>query len=264
MRWDAASYQARHSYVFKFGEGLVEMLDPKSGERIIDLGCGGGQLTARIAESGAQVIGIDASAEMIAQARENFPHLDFRIGDAATFEVTPVADAVFSNAVLHWVKDASAAIARIHAALAPGGRFVAELGGQGNTRTLLESLREVAGPVELPWFFPSVGEYSSLLERRGFEVRLGTLFDRPTPIEGESGLEDWLTMFGQPMFPGVAEGRRAEIRREVAARLRPKIFRDGAWWIDYRRLRVIAVKTSAPSPNRQAVDGSGTAAVPSS
>src|SRR6185312_13855733 len=104
--WDAQTYQTRHSYVFRYGEGVVELLNPQRGERIVDLGCGSGQLTAQIAERGANVIGIDRSEEMIAQARANFPEMDFRIADATNFEIESEADAVFSNAALHWVKDA--------------------------------------------------------------------------------------------------------------------------------------------------------------
>jgi trans-aconitate methyltransferase len=241
--WDAQSYQTRHSYVFKHGEGLVELLDPKAGERILDLGCGSGQLTAKIAEAGAHVIGIDLSPDMIAQARVNYPHIEFNVGDATTFELSEPADAVFSNAVLHWVKDAEAAIACVGRALKPGGRFVMEMGGKGNTRTLLAAVKEVAGELTNPWFYPSVGEYSALLERQGFEVRFATLFDRPTTVEGENGLDDWLSMFGGKLFAGISEDRQREIRREVSDRLRPVMYRDGNWIVDYRRLRAVAVRT---------------------
>jgi trans-aconitate methyltransferase len=240
--WDAQSYQTRHSYVFKHGEGLVELLDPKSGERILDLGCGSGQLTAKIADAGAHVIGLDLSPDMIAQARANFPQLKFAIGDATAFELDEPVDAVFSNAVLHWVKDAEAAIACVGRALKPGGRFVLEMGGKGNTRTLLAAVKEVAGERASPWFYPSVGEYSVLLERQGFEVRFATLFDRPTTVEGENGLDDWLSMFGGKLFAGISEDRQREIRREVSDRLRPAMYRDGNWIVDYRRLRVVAVR----------------------
>jgi SAM-dependent methyltransferase len=251
--WDAQGYQTRHSYVFIHGEGLVELLDPKPGERILDLGCGSGQLTAKIAEAGARVIGIDLSPEMIAQARANYPQtrnalhsvaplIEFAIGDATSFEIVEQVDAVFSNAVLHWVKDAAAAIACVHRALKSGGRFVMEMGGKGNTRTLLAAVREVAGKLESPWFYPSVGEYSALLERQGFEVRFATLFDRPTTVEGENGLDDWLVMFGGKLFAGISEDRQREIRREVADRLRAVMYRDGNWIVDYRRLRVVAVR----------------------
>ncbi len=232
--WDAARYQARHSYVFAYGESLIDMLAPRPGERILDLGCGSGQLTAKIAESGAQVMGLDRSEEMIAEARSNFPALNFDVADAANFTLDPPFDAVFSNAALHWVKDADGVARSVARALHPGGRFVVEMGGKGNVQAMIDALREVAGPVESPWYFPSVGEYTSLLEPNGFEISFAALFDRPTRVEGEDGLEDWLTMFAGSIIGS------EEIRREVANRLRPKLFHDGAWLLDYRRLQVIA------------------------
>ena len=232
--WDAARYQTRHSYVYAYGEDLIGLLEPRAGEKILDLGCGSGQLTSKIAESGADVTGLDRSGEMIAEARRNFPSLKFEVADAANFTVDEPFDAVFSNAALHWVKDADGAAASIARALRSGGRFVLEMGGKGNTGSVLEAIREVAGPVETPWYFPSVGEYTSLLERHGFEIAFATLFDRPTRVDGEDGLEDWLAMFAGAML------KSAEGRREVSDRLRPTMFRDGGWVIDYRRLRVIA------------------------
>jgi trans-aconitate methyltransferase len=232
--WDAARYQARHSYVYAYGENLIAMLDPRPGERILDVGCGSGQLTSKIAESGADVIGIDRSKEMIAEARIKFPALTFDVADAANFTVNAPVDAVFSNAALHWVKDADGVARSVARALRPDGRFVVEMGGKGNVQTIIAALREVVGPVETPWYFPSVGEYASVLERHGFEIAFAALFDRPTRVEGDDGLEDWLKMFAGSMIAS------PEIRREVANRLRPKLFHDGAWLLDYRRLQVIA------------------------
>jgi trans-aconitate methyltransferase len=242
MSWDAERYQTRHSYVFKHGAGLVELLDPKTGERILDLGCGSGQLTAKIAEVGAIVRGIDQSPDMIAQARANYPAIEFSVGDATSFELPAPVDAVFSNAVLHWVKDAPAAIDCVHRALKPGGRFVMEMGGKGNIGTLMAAVGEVAGELDSPWFYPSVGEYAALLEHAGFEVRFATLFDRPTTVEGENGLDDWLVMFGGKLFAGISEGRQREIRAQVVEKLRPVFYRDGNWIVDYRRLRMVAVR----------------------
>lgn len=240
--WNAAEYQARFAFVFKYGEGLLELLDPKPGERILDLGCGSGQLTAKIAAAGAAVRGIDMSPAMIAQARANFPEIEFALGDATLFEVPEPVDAVFSNAVLHWVLDAESAVAQIYRALKPGGRFVMEMGGKGNTRSVLAAVRAVAGDLELPWFYPSVGEYAALLEKHGFEVRLATQFERPTPLEGEHGLENWLEMFGEKLLAAIPADRLRKVRENVADKLRPEMYRNGAWIVDYRRLRVVAVK----------------------
>jgi trans-aconitate methyltransferase len=231
--WDATTYQTRHSYVFVHGENLVELLGPQPGERVLDLGCGSGQLTAKIAASGAEVWGIDQSAEMIAEARRNFPGLRFEVGDAASFTVPQPFDAVFSNAALHWVKDAEGVAASVARALLPGGRFVLEMGGKGNVQGIIDAIHEIAGPIETPWYFPSVGEYAAILERYGFEVSFAALFDRPTRVEGEDGLEDWLKMY-------IGHLLTDDLRRRVSARLRAKMFQDGAWSLDYRRLRIVA------------------------
>ena len=236
QRWNAEQYQSRHAYVWKHGEGVVDLLAPQPGERIVDLGCGAGQLTAQIAASGAQVTGFDRSAEMIAQARANFPQLDFRVADAIDFALDAPADAVFSSAVLHWIRDAGAVIDAVARALRCGGRFVLEMGGHGNVQTVLDGVRQVIGDARNPWFFPTLSEYSTLLEQRGFEVRFAALFDRPTILEGESGMEDWLVMFGG------AWNLSASQRAEAARLLRGRMYRDGSWILDYRRLRISAVK----------------------
>ncbi len=234
--WDARRYQSRYSYVWEYGIDLLARLPLGEGHTILDLGCGAGQLTAKIAESGAAVIGIDRSPEMIAQARANFPNIDFRLGDATDFMVAKPVDAVFSNAVLHWVPNARAAARCLARAVKPGGTFVLEMGGRGNIQTLIDEIHAVAGPVETPWFFPSVGEYATVLESVGFEVREAALFDRPTEVEGENGLEDWLVTFASAM------NLTAQQRGEIARRLRSRMFHDGKWTLDYRRLRMIAMR----------------------
>jgi trans-aconitate 2-methyltransferase len=248
--WNAGLYDQRHSFVYQHGADLLELLAPRAGERILDLGCGTGHLTAQIAARGAEVLGLDASAEMIEQARKNHPQLSFEIADATRFEVTEPFDAVFSNAVLHWVKPPEKAVERIAAALKPGGRFVAEFGGKGNVAAILAGVNRAvsavlgrdAGDVN-PWYFPSVGEYTSMLETNGLGVHYAALFDRPTPLEdGEQGMANWLTMFGAPCFAMLAEADRPSAVAAAVEQTRPKLYRDGQWTADYRRLRVVAIK----------------------
>lgn len=219
--WNADLYQSSHEFVWQLADDLLQLLAPGPGERILDLGCGTGQLTSKIAERGAEVLGIDRSPEMIEQARRNFPGLKFESGNATALTVEAPFDAVFSNATLHWVKPPEAAAARIWAALRPGGRFVAEFGGWGNVARVRQALRHALLEVARldldgldPWYFPSVGEYAALLERQGFEVRLATLFDRPTPLEGgDDGQRDWLRMFGASLLERVDVARRGDQRR---------------------------------------------------
>jgi trans-aconitate methyltransferase len=249
--WDPGLYQSQHAFVWQHGKGLLELLAPTAGERILDLGCGTGQLTAEIAAAGAEVAGIDSSADMVAQARRNFPHLRFDIGDARAFAVEAPFDGVFSNAVLHWVKPAAAAVERVWRALKPGGRFVAEFGGHGNMRRYCDAIR---GAMEqlgcrtfdalFPWYYPSIAEYAGELERCGFDVTFATLFDRPTPLEGEAGMRDWVRMFGGAFLSGIRPGDHDRLFELMEQRLRPTQYHDGRWHADYRRLRVVAYKTS--------------------
>jgi trans-aconitate methyltransferase len=247
--WNSELYQSSHAFVWQFGRDLLTMLLPKSGERILDVGCGTAQLTAEIAKSGAELIGLDQSAEMIATATSNFPQLQFEVADIAATNYDSEFDAVFSNAALHWVKNQEGAITAIARALKPGGRLVFEMGGRGNIQQIWNAAKQaltamgVQDPEKLsPWFYPSIGEYAPMLESRGLAVTFAVLFDRPTPLEGgERGLRNWLEMFG--MFAQhVLSPEREELMRRIEELARPALFYDGQWTVDYRRLRMIAVK----------------------
>jgi trans-aconitate methyltransferase len=245
--WNASLYDDQHAFVWKHGESLVELLGPAAGERILDLGCGTGHLTARIAEAGAEVIGLDSSAAMLEQARAAYPALPFVPGDARAFAFDRVFDAVFSNAMLHWITQPEAVIRCVCAALRPGGRFVAELGGRGNVQAIVAALRVAAErlgmSLELPvWYFPGVAEYAGLLEAAGLEVRLAMLFDRPTPLQGADGLRAWVRMFAGSVVANVPQERCEEFLNALEEAARPVLFRDGVWHADYRRLRVVAVR----------------------
>jgi trans-aconitate methyltransferase len=244
-KWDADLYDDKHAFVWKYGASLVDLLAPGAGERILDLGCGTGHLTARIAELGAEVVGIDSSPEMIEEARRLFPDIRFEVADARDFGFDQPFDAVFSNAVLHWVKPPEQAVACVARALGPGGRFVAEFGGQGNVRAVIAALIAAAraiglGDWEPPWYYPSIGEYAPLLERAGLEVSTAALFDRPTPLDGEDGLRHWTEMFARDLVGRVAPVDRDRFFRHLEDAARPGLHRDGTWFADYRRLRVVA------------------------
>jgi len=246
--WKANLYDASHSFVWKFGAALLELLEPKAGERILDLGCGTGALTAQIVAAGAEVVGIDSSPEMIDQARRSYPNLSFHVADARSFTVEGRFDAVFSNAVLHWVKEPEQAVSRIRTALKPGGRFVAEFGGKGNTQKMVAALQRQAAAFgitdyEIPWYFPAIAEYTGVLERHGFEVTFATLFERPTPLEGEMGLRKWFEMFCGSLLERLKHGDRESFLGALESELQPLLYRDGTWLADYRRLRVVARAT---------------------
>jgi trans-aconitate methyltransferase len=253
--WNAELYDDKHSFVWKMAAGVLKLLAPQSGERILDIGCGTGHLTAQIAEAGAEVLGIDRSADMIRQAKEKYPVLHIEVMDATEITMTEMFDAVFSNATLHWIKKPERVIAAMTKALRPGGRFVAEFGGKGNTTAFLEAVRnswvnlQFPGAPPNPWYYPSLPEYASLLEKHGFEVAYAILFDRPTPLEdGERGLRNWFDMFGACLVQNLSDHQKAVLRDEIENQARPTLFHQDRWVMDYRRLRVVAYKKPTPTP----------------
>jgi SAM-dependent methyltransferase len=249
LKWDAGLYDDKHSFVWKMAEGLLDLLAAKAGEKILDIGCGTGHLAAKIAESGALVTGVDYSPDMIRQAREAYPGIQFEVVDATKIPFEGGFDAVFSNATLHWIKEQARVAREISRLLRPGGRFVAEFGGRGNVAGLIAAMERawnklrLPGTMPNPWYFADLGEYAGILEEHGLAVTYGLLFERPTPLEeGEDGLHNWLTMFGGAFFEGLTEKQRDEFIRETIREARAGLFRDGQWVIVYRRLRVAAKK----------------------
>ena len=245
-RWDAASYNRTFRFVTSHGEAVLDDLAVQAGERVLDLGCGTGELTAKIAELGAEVVALDMDSEMIRRARERYPRLRFEQADAHSFAVGERFDAVFSNAALHWMPRPAEVIGRVWAALRPGGRFVAEMGGKGNVSGIELALQRARAEVGVtarssPWFFPSIATYARLLEEGGFEPRRLTLFERLTPLqEGEGGMVDWMQMFGSPFLEDLSAEQRQTVLHRAAELIRPALYRDNRWCVDYRRLRFAA------------------------
>ena len=251
-QWDASRYEGGCSFVWRHGAGVIELLAPEAGERVLDLGCGTGHLTAQIAAHGAEVVGIDHSPEMIATARRHYPQLRFEVAAGESFHFDEPFDAVFSNAAIHWMRDQRAVASSIWQALKPAGRFVAEFGGRGNIRSIETALRRAireagyAVSSEPYYYFPSVGQYATLLEEVGFVVTYAAWFERPTPLAGgASGLRDWLAVFTDHFLKDIPADQQATITRAVEDELRPEFFRDGTWHADYRRLRIASVRGEA-------------------
>lgn len=249
-QWDAKTYDAKHAFVYEKAKGLVDLLAPMAGERILDLGCGTGVLTAEIAGRGAKLLGIDRSPEMVAQAKSKFPALTFEVVDATQMKFEAEFDAVFSNAVLHWIPEAEKVIAGVALALKAGGRFVAEFGGKGNIQTLVKAFHRAFAALGMrepegvsPWFYPGIAEYSALLEKHGLEVREASLFERPTLLEdGTQGLENWIRVFRRTFIEKMGEEAATKWIREVERQARAELFQYGDWVLDYRRLRIACFK----------------------
>lgn len=246
-KWNPSLYLDKHSFVWELGAPLIELLAPNENERILDIGCGTGQLTAELASSGARVVGLDQSAAMISDAQASFPSVEFLVGDAESFSVNARFNAVFSNAAFHWLQAPKKAVECVSKALMSGGRFVAEFGGVGNVAALTSSIQnafetQVGVAKPHPWYFPSIAEFTNLLESNGFETTYAGLIDRPTELVGSDGLRNWIQMFGQHWLNDIPESDYDSFFEAVEENARPKLFRNGKWFADYRRIRVRAVK----------------------
>lgn len=225
---------------------MIDLLDPQHNERILDLGCGTGELTHAISQKGATVIGMDADPQMIAKAKHQFPALHFQVADARSFHLPEPVDAVFSNAALHWVPDSERVIASIAKSLPPGGRFVAEFGGKGNIQSIAKYLDEATNPKLNPWYFPSIADYTSLLEKYDLEVIFAQLYDRPTPLnEGKKGLRNWILMFGGSYLEELSFDEKEQVLRGAEENLRPFLYNGTQWVADYRRIRIVALRVES-------------------
>jgi SAM-dependent methyltransferase len=243
--WNAARYGSDARFVSDLGAPVVELLAPGSGERILDLGCGDGALTAEIAARGARVTGVDASPGMVAAARAR--GLEAEVADGHALSFGPVFDAVFSNAALHWMTRPDAVFAGVARALKPGGRFVAEQGGHGNVAAIRTALiavlarHGIATDLREIWSFPTAAEQAARLEAAGFTVEEIALIPRPTPVR--AGMESWLETLAAPALALLPDGAREGAVAEVAALVAPALRdRAGNWTADYVRLRFRCVR----------------------
>lgn len=246
--WNAELYDSKIGFVSELGKGVLELLSPQEGEKILDLGCGTGDLTHAMAQAGAIPLGIDLSPEMIEKAQRKYPKVRFAVENGETFRSTTAFDAVFSNAALHWMVNPERVVETVWHALRPGGRFVAEFGGKDNVVRVLKGITDALAVYGIdaternPWYFPSIGEYSAILEKQGFRVTYAVHFDRPTPLDGEDGLQHWLQAFAKPFVDDFSAEERERAFALMEEKLRPTLFQSGTWTVDYKRLRMVAVK----------------------
>lgn len=245
QEWNSCRYAENARFVSHLGQPVLELLDPRPGECILDLGCGDGDLTEKIVLRGAQVVGADSSLDMIRAARRR--GIDARLVNAYRLAFDSEFDAVFSNAALHWMKRAPDAVIRgTRRALKPDGRFVGEMGGHGNVAAITVALcatleRYGVKNVRsfIPWYFPTCEEYRERLARAGFEVQYIELIPRPTPLP--TGMRGWLETFAIPFMRALPQERRSQFLDEVTERLRPALCDSRRrWTADYVRLRFLA------------------------
>lgn len=214
----------------------------------VDLGCGTGALTEKLAAMGFDVIGIDDSADMLSVAEDAHPKLRFQKGNALDFRLESPADVIFSNAVFHWIDaaDQQTLAANLYRNLKPGGQLVCEFGGKGCAEAVHGTLEKCFAARGLTYprvfYFPTIGEYAPILEKAGFRVEAAYLFDRPTPQRGEDGLRRWIDMFIKKPFENIDPDTKSRIIADAESALQPVLLRDGTWFIDYVRIRIKAVK----------------------
>lgn len=244
VRWEPGAYRHAGAFVPRLGRAVLELLDARPDERILDLGCGDGALTRELAASGASVLGVDSSPEMVAATRAR--GVEAQVEDAARLPFASEFDAVFSNAALHWMHPLDDVLAGVRGSLRPGGRFVAECGGHGNvaaiTVALVAALARcgVDGYARRPWHFPTPANMTAALRRHGFQVQTMDWFGRPTSLEGP--MHEWLRFFAQPFVADLDEETAHDVLDDAVDLLTPCL-RDemGAWVADYVRLRFVAM-----------------------
>ena len=244
--WNPNSYNRHTAFVSELALPVVDLLDPKNGEKILDAGCGEGTLAVEIIRRGAKIIGVDMSAEMIGQCQAK--GIESYVGSVTDLPYDEVFDAVFSNAVLHWVKDARTAVQNIAKSLKCDGRFVCEFGGEGNAYHVISAMQEVFanhpafGIFENPWYFPSVEAYRTLLESEGLRVEYIELIPRPTPMDD---ISNWLDIFANGITSHLTKAQFEIFKQECKEILKKTNYsKDEGWIVDYKRLRVKAVKKS--------------------
>ncbi len=242
--WDANRYEEDAKFVRDLGDEVIELLDPKKDEKILDLGCGEGSLTLKISQRGAKVVGVDSSYLMVEKSRAK--GIEAYVRSARELDYHERFDGVFSNAVLHWIPQADEVAYGVYRALKRGGRFVAEFGGEGNVATIIKAISQLFeehpqwGGFENSWYFPSANEYKKVLESVGFEVVSARIIPRPVPIKS---IENWLDLFGEGIMKAMSEEEKKKFKSKLTEMLKPKLYdEERGWWADYVRVRVKAVK----------------------
>jgi trans-aconitate methyltransferase len=246
-KWNPEIYDQTLHFVSRYGKELIRLLEPKQSEKILDIGCGTGDLAFEIAGYGADVTGIDTSSTMLDAARKKYPQLHFKTGDAEHIGETALYDKVFSNAAIHWLKNIDQMMSSVYESLVPGGIFVCELGADGNMQRITSAYETILASYNIqakdrnPWTFLPIEDYLEKLKKQGFQIETADCFERLTPLEGgDDGLRLWLHSFYPIFMYDRNEEEREEIYRQIMHRTRNDLFTNGTWHVDYKRIRVKA------------------------
>jgi len=250
QQWRPGAYNSHAAFVSNFGTSVVDLLQVRHGERILDLGCGEGTLAEKLKALGAEVVGVDSSPSMVEAMRARGLTANVMSGDSLTY--TSEFDAVFSNAALHWMQNYHGVIGGVFTALKPGGRFVGEFGAAGNIRCIVDAIQDVMsrnpefGAFKNPWFFPTAEAYTDALKAGGFAVEYAEAFPRPTPLA--TGIREWLKVFADHVISGLHSTHVERFLGEVESQVRPSLYTvDSGWVADYVRLRFVATKPTTSS-----------------
>lgn len=248
ITWDAKEYQQNFHFVYNYGQDVLSLVDVPKNSFVIDFGCGNGELTSKLKAQGYQVLGVDASSDMIALAKQNHPDIEFKQANIIDFQNDAPADAIFSNAVLHWIDEdkQQTMLCNIASNLKQGGLFAFEFGGYGCGASVHDTLAKLFAKHGLvykhPFYFPTIGMYAPKLEQAGFKVVYATLFDRFTPVKGENGIVDWIKMFDKAPFIGIDKHLAENIMFTAQEQLSEKLYKDKQWYVDYVRIRMKNIK----------------------
>lgn len=260
MKWNAEAYAANSVVQQSWARELISKLNIRGNECVLDIGCGDGKVTAEIARAlpHGSVVGTDASAEMIAFAREAFPpktnpNLEFHVMDAREIKSAHQFELVFSNAALHWVDDHEAFLRGVASVMKPGGRFIVSCGGKGNAHDVFLALRpemrlkrwrEFFRKMPMPYFFYSPSDYEKWLPKFGFKINTVKLAPKDAVYPGAEGFATWLRTTWIPYVQRVPEDVREEFINAVTERYVAKHPPDNSGQIHVRmvRLEIDAVK----------------------
>ncbi|MCH3963889.1 MAG: methyltransferase domain-containing protein [Clostridium sp.] len=245
MKWNSKLYDSKHDFVAEYGKDLLEFIQDDRTQKILDLGCGTGVLTAEIAKLCDYVLGIDSSSEMIEKARQAYPNLDFQVMDALEIPCEQKWDVVFSNAVFHWISNHDLLLRKIKDSLKSPGKLICEFGAYGNIKIIEQGFSAVLQDMGITYnsrfTFPTVDTFSQLLIKNGFSIKKIYDFDRPTPLKnGNKGLYNWAMQFFEADLERFSASEQNLILKNLMAKVRDELWNGTCWIADYRRLRVIA------------------------